>query len=96
MEMILLVWCEISWQQIKSIITNRHRLTSFRSSRWWYDLSYAKEAISKNDIISMIWGVIQQIEHIIANRHRLTTCRAADDDMIWVIQWAMNRNDVVR
>ena len=54
-EMILLVWSEISWQQIERIISNRHQLTSFRSSRWWYDLSYTKGETNRNDIVSMIW-----------------------------------------
>ena len=62
----------------------RDRLTTCRSCRW-YDSSYAKEATDRNDIVSMIWGVIQQIEHIITNRHRLTPCRNADDDKIWVM-----------
>ena len=42
----MLVWSEISWQQIERIISNRHRLTSYRSSRWWYDLSYTKGAMN--------------------------------------------------
>ena len=52
-EMILLVWCEISWQQIQHIISNRHRLTGCRSSRWWNDLSYAKEATI--EMILLVW-----------------------------------------
>ena len=36
-----------------------------------------KEATNKNDIVSMIWGVIQQIEHIISNKDRLTNCRSS-------------------
>ena len=56
----------------ENIISNKDRLTSFRSSRRWYDLSCAKEAMNRNDIVSMISGAQQQIERIISNKDRLT------------------------
>ena len=65
------------------------RLTHWRSSRWWYDLSYTKGAT-----IEMLLSVQsemnwQQIEHIIYQTETdLCALEVADDDddIIWVIQ----------
>ena len=42
--------------------------------------------MNRNDIVSMIWGVIQQIEHINQTKTDLPALEVADDDMIWVMQ----------
>ena len=49
----------------------------------WFELR--KRSNNWNDIVSMIWGLIQQIEHIIQIDTDLRPV-AVDDDMIWVIQ----------
>ena len=66
------------------IISNKDRLTDCRSSRWWYDLSYAKEATNRNDIVSMIGYVFTTNWHIIITQTEtdLQTVQVADDDMI--------------
>ena len=94
--MLLLVWSELYWQQSECIVSNKDRLTCCRGSRWWYDLSYAKEVTNRNDIVSMIWGLIQQSEHIISNKDRLTSCKSSRwwYDLSYA-KGTTNRNDIV-
>ena len=95
-KMVMLVWDLRSNTTNWAYQTIKDRLTGWRSSRWWYDLSYAKEVTNQYDVVSMIWGLIQQIEHIISNRHRLTSWRSGRwwYDLSYAKE-AMNRNDIV-
>ena len=95
-KMVMLVWDLRSNTTNWAYQTIKDRLTGWRSSRWWYDLSYAKEVTNQYDVVSMIWGLIQQIEHIISNRDRLTSWRSGRwwYDLSYAKE-AMNRNDIV-
>ena len=66
-------------------MSNRHRLTGSWNSRDVIDSRYAKEATDRNDIVSLIWGVIQQIKYINQTKTDLQTVEVADGDMIWVL-----------
>ena len=47
------------------------------SNRWWYDLSYEKEEMNQNDIVSMIRGDLTTNWTYHNNRHRLTCFRSS-------------------